>query len=111
MPRTYKQLGQKRENSTNAVSVYSPAASTQTIIKSIIVTNTTASVAKVRVFVDSNGTTYDENTSIVWDAEVPGNKLMSMEITLCMNDSTGNLAYRSSIANALTVTVSGLEIT
>lgn len=111
MPRTYKQIGQARENSTNAVSVYSPAASTQTIVRSIIVTNTSGADAKVRIFVDSNGTTYDESTAVAWDVIVRGDTSWDREVTFCMNDSSGNLAYRSSVANALTITVNALEIT
>ncbi len=111
MPRAYSQVGQTRENSTNAVSVYSPAASTQTIIRSIVVVNTTASAVTVRIFLDDNGTTYDETTAIAWNVNIPGNSAWDREVTFCMNDSAGNLAYRSSVANALTITVSALEIT
>lgn len=107
----YRQFGQKRENSTNAVSVYSPAASTEAIISSIVVANTTASTVKVRMFLDINGTTYDESTAIAWDVDILGNRVWDREVTFCMNNSSGNLAYRSSVANALTITVSGLEKT
>ena len=111
MANTFKQLGQARENSTNAVSVYSPAASTETIIKSIIVANTTASDVAVRIFVDDDGTTYDESTAIIYDVDVPANGNLTIDEPICMNDSSGNLAYRSATANALTITVSGIEIT
>lgn len=114
MANTYKQLGQARENSTNAVSVYSPPAGAQTIIKTILITNTSGASATVRVFVDDDGTTYDESTAIVWDAQVPVNDTLSVTYqsdTLAMNNSAGNLAYKSSVANALTITVFGLEIT
>lgn len=111
MALTYSLLGQKRENSTNAVFVYSPAASTETIIRSVIIANTTASTVKVRMFLDDNGSTYDETTSLAWDVEIPGNSVWDREVTLCMNDATGNFAYRSSVANALTISVFGREKT
>ena len=106
-----KQLGQARENSTNAVSVYSPAASTTAIIKGIILCNTTTAAATYRVFLDDNGTTYDQSTALFYDAPIGPNETISIDTFLAMSDATGNLAYRSSSANAITITVFGAEIT
>lgn len=108
---TYKELGQSRENSTNAVSVYSPGASTEAIIKFVNIANTSGSDATVRMFVDNNGTTYDESTAIAWDVTVPANSVWDREVTVCMNNSSGNFAYRSSVANALTISIYGTEKT
>ena len=111
MANTFKLLGQARENSTNAVFVYSPPASTETIIKSIVVANTSGAVATVRMFIDDDGTTYDESTSIGWDVTIQAGSVWDREVTFCMNNSSGNFAYRSSVANALTITLSGTEQT
>jgi hypothetical protein len=108
MANTYKQLAQKRENSTNAVSVYSPNASEEVIIKSIIVANTSGADADVRIFHDDDGTTYDESTAIAWDVTIPTDSVWDREVTICMNNSSGNLAYRSSVSNALTISVHGV---
>ena len=106
-----KQLGQARENSTNPVSVYSPAASTTTIISSIRVCNTTASTRKVRIFMDDDGTTYDESTALYFDVPIDGNLTLSIDCFFAMNNSNGNFAYRTDLANALTITVFGAEVT
>lgn len=111
MAYTYKQLGQTRENSTNAVSVYSPPANTQTIIKTIIITNTTAGAVTYRLFVDDDGTTYDESTAIAWDVSINAGETSEINSPITMNNTNGNIAYRSSVANALTITIFGLEIT
>ena len=104
-----KQLGQARENSTNAVSVYSPPEKLEATIKSIRVCNTSGAAATVRMFIDHDGTTYDETTAIVWDMVVPiGGAITDTDIHY-MNLAAGNLAYRSSVANALTITVEGEE--
>ena len=108
---TYKLLGQARENSTNAVSVYSPSASTETIIKTIVVANTTSSAATFRMFVDDNGTTYDESTALAFDMDISANSVVQFDGEYIMNDSNGNFAYRSSVANALTITLFGMERT
>ena len=106
-----KQLGQARENSTNAVSVYSPAASTTALIKGVMIANTTVSDVTVRIFVDDDGTTYDENTAIAYDVTVLANNVWYFDTLIAMNNSSGNIAYRSSVANALTITIFGAEIT
>ncbi|KKK62744.1 hypothetical protein LCGC14_3001250, partial [marine sediment metagenome] len=45
-----QQLGQLRPANTTAASLYSPNAGITTIIKSIVVCNTTGIAAKLRVF-------------------------------------------------------------
>ncbi len=106
-----KQLGQARENSTNAVSVYSPGASTTAIIKTIMLTNTSGAAATFRLFVDDDGTTYSEVTAIAWDVDILANEMVEISTFIPMNDATGNFAYRSSVANAITITLFGAEIT
>jgi len=106
-----KQLGQARENSTNAVSVYSPPADTNAIIKTITIANTSGSNATYRLFIDDDGTTYDESTATQWDIDILADETIQIDGWFPMNDETGNFAYRSSVANALTLTLFGLEIT
>ena len=106
-----KQIAQARENSTNAVSVYSPGADVTAAIKTIHVCNTTGSVVKLRLFHDDDGTTYDQSTALEYDIMIPANGSYDWDGFLAMNDQTGNLAYRSDTANALTITVYGSEIT
>jgi hypothetical protein len=106
-----KQLGQARENSTNAVSVYSVDVDTTGIIKFITIANNSGSDAAVRLFVDDDGTTYDETTTIAWDITIPADSVWDRHVFIAMNNSSGNFAYRSSIANALTITLFGAEVT
>ena len=106
-----KQLGQVRENSTNAVPVYSPGDGVTAIISSIRVANTTGSTATVRIFNDDNGTTRDESTALYWDIDIATKTTLAIDTFFAMNNSAGELAYRSSVANALTITIFGAEIT
>ena len=106
-----KQLGQAREDSTNAVSVYSPGSGVTAVIKSIILCNTTGTDETFRVFLDDNGTTYDQSTALFYDVPIEANTTVELDSYIPMNNSSGNLAYRSSTANAITITVSGSEIT
>ncbi len=106
-----KQLGQLRPANTTAASLYSPAASTTAILRTLHVSNTTASSAKYRLFVDDDGTTYDETTAIAFDITLPANTTDTHEFHVAMNNSTGNFAVRTDTANALTFSLHGVEIT
>lgn len=106
-----KQLGQARENSTNAVSVYSPGASTTAIIKSIVICEQAGGAATFRIFLDDDGAVYDQSTALYYDIAITANSTTQIDTYWAMNNASGNLAYRSSVANALTITVFGAEIT
>ena len=102
----YSQLAQVRENSTNAVKIYSPA-SDETVQVFLKIVNTTTSVVAVRVFHDEDGTTYDEGTSIAWDININPGQILEID-KIFMEAAAGNLAYRSATSNALTATVYGI---
>ena len=106
------QLGQLRPANTTAASIYSPAASIETQITSITICNTSASIANFRIFLDDNGTTYDQTTAMYYDPPgqiQAGDTVTFTDLKWLMNDSTGNLAVRTSVANSLTFTVFGFE--
>lgn len=105
------QLGQLRPANTTAASLYSPAASTETRLTQLVITNTSGAAATYRLFIDDDGTTYDETTSIAWDVAIAADTFVIIDLGQYMNDSTGNFAVRTSVADALTFTLSGLEKT
>lgn len=106
-----KQLGQRRDNDTSTHSVYSPNSGVTAIIKTIVLCNTTASGAAVSVFLDDDGSTYDQSTALIYDFNVMANGTMELDGFYPMNNESGNLAYQQGTANAITITVFGAEIT
>ena len=106
-----KELGQHRINSTTATSLYSPGASTTGIILSIVVCNQSAAAATYRIFLDNDGTVYDQSTALFYDISIPANTTDPLKGRWGMNNSSGNLATRTSVANAITFTAHGFEIT
>lgn len=114
MALTPKLLGQAREASTNAVSVYAVPSGLRAIIRSIVIANTSGATATVRVFVDEDGSTYNESTAIIWDLEIPADSVYNRDCFLPMDNTDtqngGNVAYRSSVSSALTITIGGVEI-
>lgn len=105
-----QQLAQAREASTTAVSIYSPSAAIAAV-KTLIVCNTTGGAVKFRIFHDDDGTTYDESTALYWDVPLAANQTVQIDTFIAMDNVNGNLAYRSSVASAITITVYGSEIT
>ena len=111
MANIYEQIAQARENSTNAISVFSPGANEKIIINFINITNTSGAPAKVRMFHDDDGTTYDESTANAWDVTILADSVWDRVVQICMDNSSGNFAYRSDVANALTITIYGDRVT
>ncbi len=105
-----KQLGQLRPANTTAASLYSPAANTTGIAKNLVVCNTTAATVKFRVFLDDDGTTYDQTTALFYDAMILANTTVQVDMFNPMNNSAGNIAVRTDTASALTFTLSGAEV-
>lgn len=106
-------LAQSRPADTNATSVYSPLASVNTEITQVLVCNTTGNTPSFRVFLDGDGTTYDQTTALYYDVAMAANTTTALishdDGGWWMNDSDGNLAVRTSAANELTFTVFGME--
>lgn len=106
-----KQLAQVRPGVTTPVSAYSPGANIETQITAIIICNTTGAPASFSLYHDDNGTTYDADTQLYPAIPVAANDSVTLtfERGWFMNDSTGNFAVQSSVADALNFTISGLE--
>ena len=105
-----KVLAQLRPADTNAASFYSPPDNTSTELTKLVICNQTGSSATFRVFLDDNGTTYDETTAMFFDQPISANLTWVEDLRgWGMNDTAGNLAVRSSVNNALTFTLFGKE--
>ena len=102
----YTQLAQVRASTTSNTLIYQsgPAETVQIFMK---FTNVSSGAALVRVFHDQNGTTYDQSTAIVYDLKLHPGELLELDHVF-VNNATGSLAYRSSVADAITATVYGV---
>ena len=105
-----KHLGQVRPTNTTPTSVYTVATDITVIIKTIVITNTSGSTAKYRLFQDESGTTYDETTALAWDVEVESEKKEVVNLFICSNNATATFGVRTDTASALTFTLYGAEI-
>lgn len=109
----YKELGQVRPANTSNTLAYSPPANARGQILLVAVCNTSGADATFRLFVDKDGTTYDETTAIIWDEKAPPGLTQFLQFVdksgMRLETSSSNLAVRSSVGNALTFTIYGRE--
>jgi len=102
-------LAQVRPSNTTAVTAFT--ASLRTEITRILVANTSASAATLRLFHDDDGSTYDETTALVWDNSLAAGAYLDLQAYLDGAGITllpsGTLGVRSGTGNALTFNVYG----
>ena len=103
-----KQLGQGVATTT-ATSIYSPAASTETVIKNITVCNTTNNIVTLSLYRDDDGTTYDNTTAIKYQQDIGAKTTEKWDVYYCMNNVLGNFAIEAGASGSLTVTLDGIE--
>lgn len=110
-----KQLGQLRPANTTAASIYSPDANVSSVeIQTIVVCNTGGATPNFRIFHDDNGTTYDETTALFWDEVMVANTTQIFSYPkgsgILMDNTSGNIAVRTSANDAITFTIYGTEV-
>lgn len=106
-----KQIAQVRPPATAAVSAYSPAPGVTGIVKSVTVCNTGGVTAKFSIFLDDDSSTFDESTALYFEATLQSKQTFEREVFWPMNNPSGNLGVQSSVANAMTFTFHGGEVT
>ena len=102
-----KQLGQLRPSNTTAVSIFSPTDRDRCVVRNIIICNTTSSTATYRLFVDEDGTTYDQTTAIAYDVPLLGNTTDVWEVPIYLHDPAGSVGVQTGTGSALTFTANG----
>lgn len=106
MPVVPKRLyGPTQPATTNAV-IYTVPASTYTIIKEIIVTNTTATAALISIAI--NGTAATAANCILEQKSVPADNVEVYALSTVLN-AADTLQALQGTTSALTVTLSGTE--
>lgn len=111
-PRFTRQLFQVKPPNTAAYSVLRKAAKRKVVLLNIQVVNTTGSAAVYSIYLDKDGTTYNESTALVFNASLAANTAALHQWTdgLPMDAQTeGNIAVQVGTANAITLTGNGIE--
>ena len=105
-------LGQSRPSGTTAASILAGAANKIELIQQIIIANNTASAANASVYLDNDGTTYDQTTCLLYSVSIPANSTLVMSFGSDWQSGlyltgTGNLAVQTGTGSALTFTING----
>lgn len=103
---SYTQLAQFRAANTSPLSIYSSGVS-ETAQVFCKFANVSGGAALLRVFHDHNGSTYDQSTAICYDLKLLPGEIFELDHVF-LNNPSGNLAYRTSVASAITATVYGV---
>lgn len=110
MPVAYKILGQSAPANTSNADLYTCPASTQTVISSIVICNTTGLDATARVFIRNNAAAAATSNAIIYDVTIPANGTASYSLGITI-DASDVITIRSGTASALTFSAFGSETT
>jgi hypothetical protein len=107
-------LGQTRPANTSAASAYKPSSGILGVVTGVIICNQSATESTYRLFLDVDGTTYDETTAIAYDAGLAAYQSEFIEFPLpglpIYGKDAGNFAVRAGTSSAMTFTILGYEV-
>lgn len=112
---TYKQLGQRLLTTTGDALIYRvPNANTVTQIKVMVFTNVDASASTYNVYVNQGGTDTGDAFALIKARSLAASAFdmfnLQGDCSIVLTGANANFIVKSSRANALTVTLYGIEI-
>lgn len=112
---TWKQLAQRYVRTTSDTLIYQPSSSTMwTIIKTIIVCNTTGSAATYSLWVNPNSSTSGDDWALMKNIPIAATgsdqRIYPGDAGIILRSNTASVIFKAGTANALTVTLYGVEI-
>jgi hypothetical protein len=109
MATSYKVLGQSAPANTSNADLYTVPASTQAIVSTLAISNTTSSSATARVFIRKAGATAAASNALAYDITIGGNTVTTLTIGITLA-TTDVVTVQTGTANALTFQAFGSEI-
>lgn len=109
MPTTYKILGQAEPADTNDVDLYTVPASTETIVSTIVIANTSANEQVFRIFIREAGAASSRGNAIAYDTAINGNTQVAFTLGLTLS-ATDIISVRTNAGNTITFQAFGSEI-
>lgn len=109
MATVYKILGQTEPGTTANADLYTVPASTEAIVSTIIVCNTSAIDTTFRIFVRPNGATAGTGNAIAYDTPITANSQAAFTLGLTL-DAGDIITVRSGSGASVTFTACGSEL-
>lgn len=102
-----KLLAQARPSGTSAVTGYTKGSKQFPTITHIIVSNTTGSAAVYSIFLDIDGTTYDQTTALYYAVSLAANSSIKLDIDVTLDVTAGTIGIQTGTGSALTFNIFG----
>lgn len=104
-------LARSRPSGTSAASIYSPAPGRKAIITKIIVVEVAGGTTAASVFIDEDGTTYDESTALQFAlaSEAKGRRIYDFDDGLEVGEDA-NVAVQVATGSSHTFWIIGREL-
>lgn len=109
MATIYKILGQAEPGDTNNVDLYTVPSSTEAIVSTVVIANTSTAAQDFRIFVRDSGAAASTANAIAYDTEIAGNSQVAFTLGLTLS-STDIISVRAGAGNALTFQAFGSEL-
>lgn len=100
-------LTQARPAGTAAVTGYTKVTKQLTTIRHIIVANSTGSAAVYSIFLDIDGTTYDQTTALYYAVSLAANTSIKLDIDATLDVASGSIGIQTGTGSALTFNIFG----
>lgn len=100
-------IGQLRPSNTTAAAAYTKPVKKIPLVSSIFIANTTTASAKYSIYLDADGTTYNESTALFFNVELLANSTALVEFKGSIIIDGGSIGVKTDTANALTFTIFG----
>lgn len=109
MASTYKILGQAKPADTNTVDLYTVPAGGQLVVSTITIANVTAEPASFDIYARQDGAAASTANAVAYNVTVVG--ASTLALTLGITADAGDIiSAKSNVADALTFSAFGLEI-
>jgi hypothetical protein len=95
--------------STNLTSVYTVPASTTTLVKEILVCNTSANATKYTIYFVENGDTEGVKNAVFYGLTLLGNETQAIGLSTSLNAQC-SIKVKADIDGVLGMTISGVEL-
>lgn len=109
MASTYKVLGQANPDATTAAALYTVPAGGQAVVSTITVANVTANPAAFDLYIGVDGAAASVDNALAYGVTLLASQTQAL--TLGVTADAGDVLYvKTSVADALTFSAFGLEI-
>ena len=105
-----KRLSQAQIANGSRTTLYTLAADTTAIFKTIIITNTTSSDATVSVWDVKDGDSYGDGNAILSDLNIPANDFVQIITYLILDTEGDSIQAEAGTASAITISAYGAEV-